>query len=106
MKVDPENPADKWFYKAYNHTFENLNNLIDSTYEAIGPHFQGNPYGLEEDMMVMHGMGIVEVERTYLGVRKWLESHDEEGLVFWLNGEPVCKIKRSDIGLEWPIKGD
>lgn len=23
-------------------------------------------------------------------------------IVFWLNGEPVCKIKRKDFGWEWP----
>jgi hypothetical protein len=25
-------------------------------------------------------------------------------LVFWLDGEPVCKIKRSDFGFKWPVK--
>jgi hypothetical protein len=24
--------------------------------------------------------------------------------VFWLDGEPVCKIKRSDFGLSWNTK--
>lgn len=22
----------------------------------------------------------------------------------WFNGEPVCKIKRTDFGFEWPLK--
>ena len=30
------------------------------------------------------------------------EKH--EGLVFWKDGEPQCKIKRSDFEFEWPIK--
>lgn len=34
----------------------------------------------------------------------WLNEHPIEGLVFWLDGEPVCKIKRTDFGLEWPVK--
>lgn len=33
----------------------------------------------------------------------WLVNNDQEGLVFWLNGEPVCKIKRTDFGFKWPI---
>lgn len=27
-----------------------------------------------------------------------------EGLVFWFNGEPICKIKRTDFGFDWPVK--
>ena len=76
----------------------------DGTYEAIGPHFQGNPYNLSEDRLEKHGEAIAKVERTFNDIKKWLEDHNEEGLVFWLDGEPVCKIKRTDFGLEWPIK--
>lgn len=106
VPVDENNPGDKWFVKAltnysieYNYTYPNY-----CTYEAIGPHFNGNPHKLEMDILVPHGKCIMEVERTFEGVAHWLNNHKEEGLVFWLNGEPVCKIKRSDFGLEWPIK--
>ena len=51
-----------------------------------------------------HGIFEANVERTFEGVKKWLEVNECEGLVFWLDGEPVCKIKRSDFGLEWPVK--
>ena len=37
-------------------------------------------------------------------IKEYLEDHEIEGIVFWLNGEPVCKIKRTDFGLKWPIK--
>lgn len=50
--------------------------------------------------MVKH----VDVKRTFDGIKKYLEDNHIEGLVFWLNGEPVCKIKRSDFGLPWPMK--
>jgi hypothetical protein len=43
-------------------------------------------------------------ERTFEGIRKWLQEHEEEGIVFWLDGEPRCKIKRTDFGLEWPVR--
>ena len=77
---------------------------INGTYEAIGPHFQGNPYNLTEDILVKHGESIVDVKRDFMSISEWLNEHLVEGLVFWLNGEPVCKIKRSDFGYEWPVK--
>lgn len=98
VKLNPDNPADKWFVKAMNGI------TADGTYEAVGPHFQSNPHRLSTDMAIIHGCFVEEVERTFEGVKAWLEAHEEEGLVFWLNGEPVCKIKRSDFGLEWPVK--
>lgn len=52
VKVDPLNPDDKWFVEAFANTDKPL---CDGTYEAIGPHFQGNPYGLERDILVRHG---------------------------------------------------
>lgn len=55
-------------------------------------------------MLVQHGKEIVEVERTFEGIKKYLSEHRNEGLVFWKDGSPQCKIKRSDFGFEWPVK--
>ena len=46
VKVSDDNPADKWFCKAYEFTLSKNdgNPLSDATYEAVGKHFQGNPY--------------------------------------------------------------
>ena len=104
VKVNPDDPGDKWFIKALERTRLEFGQLDDGTYEAIGLHFQGNPYGFDHDRLRKHGQETVKVERTFEGVKSWLENNNQEGLVFWLNGEPVCKIKRSDFGLEWPIK--
>lgn len=106
VKVDGKNSTDKWFCEAFNNAFdyalvEKRLPLKDGTYEAIGIHFQGNPYGLDCDILVKHGQGIVEVERSFEGIKEWLRTHNEEGLVFWKDGEPKCKIKRSDFGFEW-----
>ena len=80
-------------------------NLSDGTYEAIGPHFQSNPYKLTYDVLVRHGREIVkDVPRSFEGLREYLRDHEIEGLVFWRNGEPQCKIKRSDFGFTWPPK--
>lgn len=98
VKVDENNPSDKWFVVAMR------GNTREGTYEAIGKHFNGNPYGIDFDIGFMHGVYQVTVERTFVGVRAYLEEHCMEGLVFWLDGEPVCKIKRKDFGFPWPMK--
>lgn len=105
VKVDENNPSDKWFYDALINTeIQNYGPLENGTYEAIGPHFQGNPYDLSDDILIKHGTNIVDVKRDFESISLWLNEHAVEGLVFWLDGEPVCKIKRRDFGYEWPVK--
>nr|DAO46198.1 MAG TPA: protein of unknown function (DUF5565) [Bacteriophage sp.] len=123
VKVDKNNPSDKWFCEAYKNAIDggkieatNIGlaggkisehrefiypKLQDGTYEAIGVHFQGNPYDLRSDTIVKHGTIIIDVERTFDGIKKYLSDHYIEGIVFWLDGEPRCKIKRSDFGFDW-----
>lgn len=40
----------------------------------------------------------------FIELKEWLRTHEEEGIVFWRNHRPICKIKRTDFGFEWPIK--
>ena len=102
VPVDFLNAADKWLARAYANTPE----LGDRTYEAIGPHFQGNPYGLSDDILEPHGVKRIQVPRTFDGIRDYLAHHNIEGIVFWKDGQPQCKIKRSDFSFDWPVKGD
>jgi hypothetical protein len=100
VKVDPEDPANRWFCVALN----NSGMTPDGTYEAIGPHFNGNPYQRAYDILVRHGETKIDnIHRDFESVKYYLENHLVEGIVFWLNGEPVCKIKRSDFGFKWPV---
>ena len=102
VKVDKESNADRWFVNAYYNTPWAVE---DGTYEAVGIHFQKNPYGLDDDYLEPHGrIKLKDCPRDYDGIREYLRTHEIEGIVFWLNGEPKCKIKRSDFGFEWPIK--
>lgn len=100
VKVDENNPADRWFRVA----FVNTPNITDRTYEAVGPHFQGNPHNFFEDFLLPHGSCPIDVERSFEGIKDYLSEHNIEGIVFWLDGEPMCKIKRSDFGFEWGCK--
>lgn len=103
VKVDDKNPADKWFVYAYNCSMLS-GSLQDGTYEAVGWHFQGNPYHLNIDFLSPHGIVVINVERSFDGIRDYLRKMPIEGIVFWKDGEPKCKIKRTDFGFEWPVK--
>lgn len=98
VKCDRNNPADRWFWAAYDNYQEDK---PDGTYEALGPHFQTNPYGLEQDILKLHGKDVIEVERSFDGIREYLKNNYIEGIVFWKDGEPKCKIKRKDFGFPW-----
>ena len=109
VKCDRNKPEDRWFFEAYENEMEFLGcSVADGTYEAIGEKFQGNPYHLERNVLYRHGMDpIGELNtgepRTAAQIHAWLAGHKEEGIVFWKDGEPQCKIKRTDYGLSWPI---
>lgn len=103
MMVDNRKAEDKWYWAALCNTpwIEG-----DGTYEAVGPHFQGNPYGLDEDCLERHGrIKIDGLDPSFEGIKSYLRFHDIEGIVWWRDGKPMCKIKRSDFGFKWPIKG-
>lgn len=96
VPVDFDASGDKWFVVAYQNAGGQI--LPDGTYEAIGPNFRANPHGLEQDILVRHGVIGLEVPRTFEGIRAYLQEHEIEGIVFWLDGEPKGKIKRTDFG--------
>ena len=99
IKVDKDDKQGHWFYEAYLNA--SGKSLQDGTYEAIGPHFQDNPYKLEKDTLERHGEKVIEVPRTFEGLKKYLEENYIEGIVFWKDGQPQCKIKRRDFGYPW-----
>lgn len=111
-----DGPEDKWFREAYEQHLISLNATcnwlntsfteadLNGTYEAVGPHFNGNPYNLSGDILVSHGLDVIDVVRNFDFIKAYLRDNHVEGIVFWLNDEPVCKIKRTDFGFEWPIK--
>ena len=112
LLVTMNQPDSKWHVVALETSKARRGDLFDGTYEAVGPHFQGNPHGLPYDTLIPHGMATIETDelgddgehRTFECIRKYLDIHTIEGIVFWKDGEPQCKIKRSDFGFEWPVK--
>jgi len=101
LKCSSDNKSDVWFMRAFEQA-KNLYEVVDGTYEAIGLHFQANPYHLGDDVLVKHGTTIIDLpDRSYNGIRQYLKDNYIEGIVFWKDGEPKCKIKRSDFGFGW-----
>lgn len=103
VEVSENNPEDRWFIEAYKNTSAPLE---DGTYEAIGKHFNGNPYDGDYDVLVRHGDMVLDnfTDRSFEAIRSLLKDVEIEGIVFWKDGQPQCKIKRTDFGFEWPIK--
>ena len=90
----------EWFVSAYKNTDGKIS---DGTYEAVGPYFNGNPHKLDDDILIKHGESVIELpDRSFESIRDYLEKHNIEGIVFWKNNEPECKIKRRDFGFIWP----
>lgn len=102
VKCDRDKADDIWFWSAYDNM---LDEKTDGTYESVGKHFQGNPYKMAYDTLLKHGTVVIEdLTRSFDGIKHYLEDNNIEGIVFWKDGEPKCKIKRSDFGLPWGIK--
>ena len=107
IEVRENDSSNKWFIEAFKNYEKLYGKPKDGTYEAIGKHFQGNPYKFNYEILVPHGEALCKLEiRTFESVKKYLAENPQEGIVFWLNEKPVCKIKRTDFGFQWPIRED
>jgi hypothetical protein len=74
--------------------------LPDGTYEACGPHFQGNPEKLPQDCFVRHGhMRFYDVPRAHKELAEWFKGKDIEGVVWHHPDGRMAKIKKKDFGL-------
>lgn len=104
--------------------------MKDCTLEAVGPSWQSNPYGLKCNLLFPHGWRICSEsgsicanggKLSFQSIRECLSHSPIEGIVFWeplwekwkaedkaydmiQKSQPLCKIKRSDFGFEWPVK--
>ena len=97
-----DGPEDKWFRVAMdNYTNATVRILTSGTYEACGPHFQGNPEHFPEDTLVPHGeYWLIECPRYFDGIREFLRTRDIEGIVFWHSDGRMAKVKKKDYGLK------
>jgi len=74
--------------------------------------FVRDRHGLSSHRFERHGLVPSEwkgfgssLERTFDGIRAFLEKFPFEGIVFWKSDDGNCekvKIRRDDYGLPWP----
>lgn len=60
-------------------------------------------------VLIEPGDGTISIDipnLSFEGIRRGLELAAIEGIVFWHEGAPLCKIKRSDFGFKWPVTQD
>lgn len=79
----------------------------DGTFEAIGPKIASNHDGHGFHAILRHGMdsgGADKIERTFEGIRAFLERTPIKGIVFHHPDGRMAKIKRRDFGFPWPVK--
>jgi hypothetical protein len=101
VPVSASNPADKHHVAAWS----DAGGLPDGTYELIGQPINGNPERVEGLWFIPHGVTILDVERTFDGLRSYLSTTNIEGIVFAHPDGRMCKIRRADFGFAWGAKG-
>lgn len=108
-----DGPEDKWFREAIYSVAPAYTS--PGTYEAVGPHFQGDPHLLHFDTLKRHGVDTLIEWGDLFGV--WPDQDDFyvlqglvetdviiEGAVWWFEDQPVAKLKRRDFGFVWPLE--
>ena len=100
VPVKNDDPADRWFMVAlFNSTANGV--LHFGTYEALGPHFQGNPEGALVDCLIRHGSVPVDFkqEPTREALKSFFVFNKFEGIVWHHPDGRMAKIKARDFGI-------
>lgn len=98
VKIDKNKPEDSFHIEALESFKANNEKLEDGTYELIGSKVNNNPYGLNDHRLVKHGAEILNVpDRSYEGIKSFLETLNGEGVVFYHPEGDMLKIRRKDF---------
>lgn len=91
-------PQYQWQRKSYD--FAKFHELLDGngTYEACGPHFQGNPEKYATDTLIRHGCEKLDAPRFFNELAEWFKDKDIEGIVWHHPDGRMAKIKKRDFG--------
>ena len=103
IPADKDDPAHTWFWAAFvnSHWVKE-----DGTYYAVGPHFCGNPYHLDEDFLEKQGrIRISAPLETEEDIRAYFRDNASFGIVFYdEDGRSQGVIRREQYGFRWPVK--
>lgn len=96
-------PQYQWQRKAFEFSVAQAIADHDGTYEACGPHFQGNPEGWANDALIKHGSVVVgDTPRTFAELKAFFAERNLEGIVWHHPDGRMAKIKKRDFGFKWP----
>src|SRR3990167_1156910 len=105
-------PRYKGGFREYTLPFDNLYRdamaatplpIEDGTYELCGPKLQKNPHQFADFTFMRHGAVTLEaVPWQWDDLGRYLATCPYEGVVWWDEAKPVCKVKRKDYGHRWP----
>lgn len=101
-------PSNRYIFDAFTNTFPFDEDVpCDGTYEAIGPNIGGNPEKADRHFMYKHGedpvFTIERIHRSFESIGDFLHTLNIEGIVYHHFDGRMCKVKRSDFGLKWPL---
>jgi hypothetical protein len=90
---------DKWHREAVGGNPDKVD-LLDGTYELVGPKIQGNPEHYEKHTLVAHAYAeVLDAPRTFDAIKDYLSDKDLEGIVWHHEDGRMVKIKAKDFGL-------
>lgn len=98
IKCDRSNNNDKWFFEA----FDNLDEIVDGTYELCGEKINKNPEKIIGHKLLKHGSVVLDItDFSYDNIKQYLTNHDIEGIVFHdKNSDKMCKIRKKDFNIK------
>ncbi len=101
VKCDRSKPEDKYHFEAFDYYCRHGETAPpDGTYELIGPKINGNREQFEKHTLWRHGLTIlILTDRSFSSIKRFLELHDFEGIVFHHPDRRMCKIRKSDFGI-------
>lgn len=103
VKCDRNNPADKWHFEAYDlNNIELLESGSDGTYELCGPKVNGNPEKFASHVLIPHGDFDLDLTLSiydFTLFKNYLDAVDIEGIVFHHPDGRMCKLRKSDFGI-------
>ena len=95
-------PEDQYLREAFNHwqASGGRASLDEGTYEAVGPHIQGNPEQYAEHVLIFHGIEpCTDVPRNFESIKLFLSPGAIEGIVYHHPDGRMAKIKAKDFGI-------
>lgn len=101
IRCDENNPADQYHIEGLANLISEQD-LIDGTYELVGPKVQGNPEKFGRHELIAHGIEKIHFNDYSFGfIKRLLEELPYEGIVFHhIKDGRMCKIRKSDFGIK------